>query len=83
MQSDQSRASWAITQELKFCQAWNLGWKVKYHTHSPSREFSGKSSVKLEKKTKTKQNAPFLGPFCPSISAKVTFVQNYAMSVPR
>ena len=37
----------------------NLGWKVKYHTHSPSRELSGKSSVKVEKKKKKKKKKPY------------------------
>ena len=62
--------SWAITQKLKFCQAWNLGWKVKNHTHSPSRELLGKSSVKVEKKNK---KSPILRPCWPIYLSKSDF----------
>lgn len=58
LQSDWSRASWAVTQEHEFCHAYNLGWLVKYH-NSRSRLFSGKSWHKIKKI----KNAPFLCPF--------------------
>ena len=64
MQPEQSLACWEITQELEFFQTWNLGWKVKYHNHSPSREFLGKSSDKI----KTITNALLWKPFCSNMS---------------
>ena len=40
LESDWSRAPGAITQDLEFCQSWNLGWEVKYHNdYSPVRLF--------------------------------------------
>ena len=41
-QSDWSRVSWAISQDLEFCQLWNLGWEFKYHNNSPFRVFYSK-----------------------------------------
>ena len=38
-ETDWSTAPAAITQELEFCQSWNLGWKVKYHSNTPFRSF--------------------------------------------
>ena len=64
MQPEQSLACWEITQELEFFQTWNLGWKVKYHNHSPSREFLGKSSDKIKIIT----NALLWEPFCSNMS---------------
>ena len=52
MPCDWSRTFLEITEELEFCQAWNLVWEVEYHNNYPSRLFSRKSSAKLKIKEK-------------------------------
>ena len=66
MQSDRTKASWKVTQELEFCQTWKLRCEVKCHNSSASRQFSRKSKALWD-------------PFSPNMS-KNEFCANYAIS---